>query len=425
MTIAAGIIIGFTGELNAIPAGWTRELTLDNRYPQGSDADQAPGTAGGTTTHTHTSPGHSHTMPSHSHAFTTDEAGRENGRADGKNRARSDHTHSGTSGAIGGTVASTAAGWQSTFSDPAHYEVVWIRSAGTSQEVPVKGLLLWNVGQAPTNYRQHAGSAGRFLKGARSGFAAGRTSGGPHSHAGAPHSHTISDHTHPSVTTGNGSRGRRVEGYVSSNRSGRDHTHSASFSATPSPTSEDSPATTGSANSPRTGVTTYEPPYHMLQAIEPSGESSVALPPGGIAAWLGSLADIPIGWMKCDGSNGTPDLRGRFVKAASVAADVGTRGGSKGHGHMNPTSHTHSASHTHSISTGASSAQHRSKGERGGNESISSGTHTHGGTTDASDPGTSSAVQGVEDNPDTRPQYRTVAWVMASDAALGAGLLGM
>ena len=44
--------------------------------------------------------------------------------------------------------------------------------------------------------------------------------------------------------------------------------------------------------------------------------------------WSGSIADIPTGWQLCDGTNGTPDLRDRFViGAGSNDYAVGTTGG--------------------------------------------------------------------------------------------------
>jgi hypothetical protein len=33
--------------------------------------------------------------------------------------------------------------------------------------------------------------------------------------------------------------------------------------------------------------------------------------------WSGAIATIPSGWALCDGSNGTPDLRDRFIAGAS------------------------------------------------------------------------------------------------------------
>lgn len=40
------------------------------------------------------------------------------------------------------------------------------------------------------------------------------------------------------------------------------------------------------------------------------------IPSGGIILWSGSIASIPSGWYLCNGSNGTPDLRNRFVVGA-------------------------------------------------------------------------------------------------------------
>ncbi|MDD5661538.1 MAG: hypothetical protein PHI07_06680, partial [Candidatus Omnitrophica bacterium] len=37
---------------------------------------------------------------------------------------------------------------------------------------------------------------------------------------------------------------------------------------------------------------------------------------GSILIWSGTVASIPTGWQLCDGTNGTPDLRDRFVVGA-------------------------------------------------------------------------------------------------------------
>lgn len=46
------------------------------------------------------------------------------------------------------------------------------------------------------------------------------------------------------------------------------------------------------------------------------------LPYGAIIMWYGTIANIPTGWTLCDGTNGTPDLRNRFVIGAN--ADTGS-----------------------------------------------------------------------------------------------------
>jgi microcystin-dependent protein len=44
--------------------------------------------------------------------------------------------------------------------------------------------------------------------------------------------------------------------------------------------------------------------------------SIVPIPSGLIAMWSGTIATIPSGWYLCNGSNGTPDLRDRFIVGA-------------------------------------------------------------------------------------------------------------
>ncbi|HVP22294.1 MAG TPA: hypothetical protein VMS77_00115 [Conexivisphaerales archaeon] len=50
--------------------------------------------------------------------------------------------------------------------------------------------------------------------------------------------------------------------------------------------------------------------------------------PGIIVMWSGPRADIPEGWALCDGTNGTPDLRDRFILSVSDGEEAGGTGGS-------------------------------------------------------------------------------------------------
>lgn len=56
-----------------------------------------------------------------------------------------------------------------------------------------------------------------------------------------------------------------------------------------------------------------------------------AMPSGGIIMWSGSVASIPSGWYLCNGSNSTPDLRGRFVYGAGGGYSPGDTGGEETH----------------------------------------------------------------------------------------------
>ena len=49
--------------------------------------------------------------------------------------------------------------------------------------------------------------------------------------------------------------------------------------------------------------------------------------------WSGLLVDIPNGWALCDGTNGTPDLREKFVRGSADAVDPGGTGGAATHVH--------------------------------------------------------------------------------------------
>ena len=74
-----------------------------------------------------------------------------------------------------------------------------------------------------------------------------------------------------------------------------------------------------------------------------------SVPAGGIIIWSGSQASIPTGWLLCNGSSGTPDLRDRFVVGAGSTYAVAATGGSS---NAVLVSHTHTDSgHTHTIPT--------------------------------------------------------------------------
>lgn len=59
------------------------------------------------------------------------------------------------------------------------------------------------------------------------------------------------------------------------------------------------------------------------------GGASGGIPTGGIIIWSGAANAVPDGWALCDGNNGTPDLRDRFVLGAGTKHAVGSTGGSE------------------------------------------------------------------------------------------------
>ena len=91
------------------------------------------------------------------------------------------------------------------------------------------------------------------------------------------------------------------------------------------------------------------------------------VPSGVIVMWSGSIASIPSGWYLCNGSNGTPDLRNRFVVGAfqdnsgvantTITGSNTLTGGSKD---AIVVSHTHTVNdpgHSHTLNQATSTVQ--------------------------------------------------------------------
>jgi len=70
--------------------------------------------------------------------------------------------------------------------------------------------------------------------------------------------------------------------------------------------------------------------------------------------WSGTLATIPSGWILCDGTNSTPDLRNRFIYGVSSGENPGAYAGSINHTHyVDPASiSTQQPSNTQLVASG-------------------------------------------------------------------------
>ena len=77
------------------------------------------------------------------------------------------------------------------------------------------------------------------------------------------------------------------------------------------------------------------------------------IPSGGIIMWSGAVSAIPTGWVLCNGSNSTPDLRNRFVVGAGSTYAVNDTGGndSVSLSTANLPAHSHSFSGTGTTNT--------------------------------------------------------------------------
>lgn len=87
-------------------------------------------------------------------------------------------------------------------------------------------------------------------------------------------------------------------------------------------------------------IQTYDNLYGIVSATPPA---ATPIPAGGILLWSGSIGSIPAGYVLCNGSNGTPDLRDRFVVGAGSTYAVNASGGSAD---AVVVSHTHTATVT-------------------------------------------------------------------------------
>lgn len=109
------------------------------------------------------------------------------------------------------------------------------------------------------------------------------------------------------------------------------------------------------------------------------------VPVGGIIMWSGTIANIPAGWLICDGNNGTPNLLARFIQGVPTAAtNPGSTGGSATHTH--PTHVTHA---THGILQNATTT--------------GSGVDERAGTHDA---------HSAHDSPNSEPPWFELAFIM-------------
>ena len=97
---------------------------------------------------------------------------------------------------------------------------------------------------------------------------------------------------------------------------------------------------------------------------------SEGVPSGVIALWHGLLANIPSGWVLCDGNNDTPDLRGLFVVGANAGVEPGNTGGA--------VSHLHAVN----IQSGLAGGLRVNPGTSAGNASSPSHSHNVSGNTE-------------------------------------------
>ena len=142
-------------------------------------------------------------------------------------------------------------------------------------------------------------------------------------------------------------------------------------------------------------------------------------PSGGIIMWSGTIATIPSGWLLCNGSSGTPDLRNRFIIGAfsddsgtaktTVTGSATQTGGTKD---AIVVSHTHTATvtdpghnHTYETRSGTPPQSGNSTPCWNGVTSANTGTATTGITVANSTEGSSGTNQNLS-------PYYALAFIM-------------
>jgi hypothetical protein len=128
--------------------------------------------------------------------------------------------------------------------------------------------------------------------------------------------------------------------------------------------------TTNPGGAAGTGVLTKNPDgsytwvniNSLAKKTDSDNAAKYLVPAGGIIMWSGTILTIPAGWVLCDGTNGTPDLRDRFIMGAGTTVGntyaVGATGGSAdaivvSHTHtVNDPGHSHKFNQIEIISSG-------------------------------------------------------------------------
>jgi hypothetical protein len=149
------------------------------------------------------------------------------------------------------------------------------------------------------------------------------------------------------------------------------------------------------------------------------------IPTGVITLWYGAIGSVPTGWYLCDGSNGTPDLRDKFIVGAGSTYSVAATGGSTD---AIVVTHTHTATststvtdpgHTHAVGSRDSTADN---GFNYAQEFVAPAGQTYGPnvTTTSATTGitvatsTTNASTGTSGTNANLPPYYALAYIMKS-----------
>lgn len=423
MNIPEDIILMWPGAHASIPDNWVRETSIDGKYPKAAGDSVAPDNTGGSATHTHSSPSHTHQIAAHTHTYTNgDIPSRDTAHTHaGGSATLLQHHHTGSTGAVNtnNSFGSSSVTYGAVSNDPPFHELIFIKAQqGAILEDDI--IALWTGFDSdgddivevdiPDNYQQCDGTNGtddirnKYIKGAGTGEDAGDTGGSYTNIHDITHGHNGASHNHSGFTTGIANdAGIANTGSCCSVVRSHTHTYSGTDSTSITPDSYTTPLTTAE---------TVEPAYIKVCAIQKkTGAIKVR---GLIGLWLGAIEDIPGQWKLCDGTNGTEDMRDKFIKIANDTDEIGDTGGSNTHTHA-AQSHFHTtAVHSHFVNetknhSGISQVGINEVSPGNADDTIDSSTHGTFYTDNASPDTTSSNT--TADESDNQPEYRTVAYI--------------
>jgi len=243
--------------------------------------------------------------------------------------------------------------------------------------IPAGGEILW-FGLAtalPSGWQIVSAASGKFVMGAAQGGATDTQAGAnSHKHTFGSATGSAGGHTHTASTAGKTASTTHVVHYPTANDTVAPDGHTHEGKSGPF-TSSSSGSHTHAMND--TGTTEALPPFKRMYWIKAIEE--IECPVNGIVLWNDLQENTPEGFAICNGNNGTPDMRDKFVYVATADGEVGNEGGSETHTHTN--SNTDSGgSHKHliTVSVQACGGQQQASGY-GGTGAIAE-PHEHSAT---------------------------------------------
>jgi len=138
-------------------------------------------------------------------------------------------------------------------------------------------------------------------------------------------------------------------------------------------------------------------------------------PVGAILLWSGSASTIPDGFQLADGTNGTPDLRGKFVVGISSTEDdddLLTTGGETQHTHSMGTV-TAATKHKHTVYLNNSSGFVSAQSGFGLATAMASHNHSWSAVTSSNDEHTHTGTYEAADHLPTYTKYYWIARIPA------------